>query len=72
MRALTVALTQALARRFRDRPEDALLVLTRDYETLDFVLVERELAAQKGSGRGVGEAGCRNAHLQRFVLGAKR
>ncbi|QLQ05958.1 MAG: hypothetical protein HZY76_07745 [Anaerolineae bacterium] len=41
MRALTVALTQALARRFRDRPEDALLVLTRDYETLDFVLVER-------------------------------
>lgn len=44
VRSLTVALTQAIARRFRDRPEDALLVLTKDYTTLDFVLLERELA----------------------------
>jgi len=45
VRSVTVALTQTLARRFRERPESALLVLTKDYETLDFVLVERELAA---------------------------
>ncbi len=44
-RSVTVSLTQAIARRFRERTEDALLVLTRDYETLDFVLLERELAA---------------------------
>ena len=52
VRSVTVALTQAIARRFRDRPESALLVLTKDYETLDFVLVERELAAGKKIGSG--------------------
>ncbi|RLT36734.1 MAG: hypothetical protein DWI57_14410 [Chloroflexi bacterium] len=41
-RSVTVALTQQIARRFRDRPGEVLLVLTRDYESLDFVLVERE------------------------------
>ncbi len=44
-RSVTVSLVQAIARRFRERTEDALLVLTRDYEALDFVLLERELAA---------------------------
>ena len=44
VRSVTVALTQTIARRFRERTEDALLVLTKDYETLDFVLLERELA----------------------------
>jgi hypothetical protein len=32
---------QAITRRFRTRPELALLVLTKDYETLDFVLLDR-------------------------------
>src|SRR6266850_507713 len=30
-----------IARRFRERPENALLVLTQDYEELEFVLLER-------------------------------
>ena len=52
VRSVTVALTQQIARRFRERPENALLVLTTDYENLDFVLVDRELA----QGRRMGSA----------------
>ncbi|HSN74397.1 MAG TPA: Eco57I restriction-modification methylase domain-containing protein, partial [Anaerolineae bacterium] len=51
-RSVTVSLVQAIARRFRERTEDALLVLTKDFETLDFVLLERELAARGGLGSG--------------------
>lgn len=40
--SVTVAAIQALARAFRDRAGNYLLVLTSDYEGLDFVLVERE------------------------------
>jgi hypothetical protein len=47
VRSVTVTLTQAITRRFRERPESVLLVLTKDYETLDFVLVEREVAPSK-------------------------
>lgn len=51
-RSVTISLTQAIARRFRERPGDALLVLTRDYETLDFVLLERELVPGRRLGAG--------------------
>ncbi|MFQ5595761.1 MAG: DNA methyltransferase, partial [Anaerolineae bacterium] len=53
VRSVTVALTQQIARRFRERPENALLVLTSDYESLDFVLVDREVAAGKRIGSGL-------------------
>jgi hypothetical protein len=46
-RSVTVTLTQTIARRFRERPESVLLVLTNDYEKLDFVLVEREVAPSR-------------------------
>jgi len=39
--SVTVAATQGIVRAFRNRPGDYLLVLTDDYERLDFVLVER-------------------------------
>ena len=39
--SVTVAATQAIVRAFRNRPGDYLLVLTDDYERLDFVLAER-------------------------------
>lgn len=41
LKSLTVAATRSLVRAFRDRIGDYLLVLTRDYEQLDFVLVDR-------------------------------
>src|SRR5690554_4297944 len=41
MRSLRVADRQALARTFRNRGGDFLLVLTADYTSLDFVLLER-------------------------------
>ena len=41
LRSVTVANTQGIVRALRDRPGDYLLVLTEDYEHLDFVLVER-------------------------------
>lgn len=50
VRSVTVALTQTIARRFRERVEDSLLVLTKDFETFDFVLLDKELA--KGTTRG--------------------
>lgn len=52
VRSVTVQLRQKLARRFRERPENALLVLTGDgYETLDFVLLERTLARGTALGQ---------------------
>src|SRR6266849_6515423 len=41
LKSVTVAHTQAIVRTFRNRPGDYLLVLTDDYQRLDFVLVER-------------------------------
>ena len=41
--SVTVAATQALARSLRNRAGNYLLVLTDDYERLDFVLLERSL-----------------------------
>jgi hypothetical protein len=45
LNSLTVANTRALARAFRERAGDYLLVLTADYERLDFVLLERFVPA---------------------------
>lgn len=41
LKSVTVANTQALARAFKDLSGDFLLVLTDDYDRLDFVLIER-------------------------------
>src|SRR5713101_8357094 len=41
LKSVTVANTQGIVRAFRNRPGDYLLVLTDDYQRLDFVLVER-------------------------------
>src|SRR5215510_9134159 len=41
VRSVTAKLRNDIARRFRERPESALLVLTQDYEELEFVLLER-------------------------------
>ena len=41
--SVTIAQTRALARVFRNRAGNYLLVLTSDYESLDFVLLEKYL-----------------------------
>ena len=41
LKSVIIAHTQAIVRTFRNRPGDYLLVLTDDYQRLDFVLVER-------------------------------
>jgi hypothetical protein len=41
VRSVTAKLRNDIARRFRERPENALFVLTQDYEQLEFVLLER-------------------------------
>jgi hypothetical protein len=54
--SVTVAHTRALARAFRNRAGNFLLVLTDDYERIDFVLLEREvpgLTSDDPSRRGV-------------------
>jgi hypothetical protein len=48
--SVTVAHTRALARSFRNRAGNYLLVLTSDYERLDFVLLQKYLPAQTGEG----------------------
>src|SRR5947208_558653 len=44
LKSVTVANTQGIVRAFRNRPGDYLLVLTDDYQRLDFVLAERYTA----------------------------
>ena len=41
VRSVTAKLRNDIARRFRERPENAILVLTNDYEELEFVLLDR-------------------------------
>ena len=48
--SVTVAHTRLLARAFRNRAGNFLLVLTSDYERLDFVLLERFLPPAPESG----------------------
>lgn len=45
--SLTQALTHTIARAFRNRAGNYLLVLTADYDRLDFVLIERSLSTSK-------------------------
>ncbi len=49
LQSITVAHTRALARAFRNRAGNYLLVLTSDYERLDFVFLERELPTTAGA-----------------------
>jgi len=51
MKHVTVALTQALARALRTRAGSFLLVLTADYERIDFVLLE--LTAPRAAASGL-------------------
>jgi hypothetical protein len=44
VRSVTAKLRNDIARRFRERSEKALLVLTQDYEEIEFVLLERLLS----------------------------
>ncbi len=53
VRSVTVQLTQRIARSFRNRPENILLVLTKDYERIDFVLVEKDIGESKKLGGGL-------------------
>jgi hypothetical protein len=48
--SVTVAARREIARALRDRAGDYLLVLTSDYEMLDFVLIERERVPPAASG----------------------
>ena len=48
--SLTQALTQSILRAFKNRAGQYLLVLTDDYDRLDFVLIERRLPLGKGEG----------------------
>ena len=50
LQSITVAHTRALARAFRNRAGNYLLVLTSDYERLDFVFLERELPSADRDG----------------------
>ncbi|MBN1313450.1 MAG: hypothetical protein JXB30_18735, partial [Anaerolineae bacterium] len=47
VRSVTQALIQELTRRLRSLPKSYLLVLTQDYERLNFVLLERVLTERK-------------------------
>jgi hypothetical protein len=51
---VTVAHTRALARAFRNRAGNYLLVLTSDYESLDCVLLEKYLSIG-GDGAALGQ-----------------
>jgi type I restriction-modification system DNA methylase subunit len=51
VRSVTVALVQRVARRFHERSEQPLLVLTSDYETLDFVLIDRSAESSNQPGK---------------------
>jgi hypothetical protein len=41
VRSVTAKLRNEIARRFRERPENALLVLTKEYRELDFVMLQK-------------------------------
>ena len=55
LQSITVAHTRALARAFRNRVGNYLLILTSDYDRLDFVFLERELPALTGTEPSIGE-----------------
>lgn len=49
LNSVTIAATQGLARSLRNRIGNYLLVLTDDYERIDFILLERSLPVSAGS-----------------------
>ena len=51
VRSVTAKLRNDIARRFRERPENGLLILTQAYEQLEFVLLERVHTARKNYTR---------------------
>ena len=51
--SVTVTHTRALARAFRNRAGNYLLVLTSDYDRLDFVLIEKYLPPAKDTARTI-------------------
>ena len=51
LRSVTVAATQGLARAFKNRAGNYLLVLTSDYDRIDFVLLERTLPTSGETGK---------------------
>jgi hypothetical protein len=53
--SITVAHTRPLARAFRNRAGNYLLVLASDYEHLDFVLLERYLPSGSANGTALGQ-----------------
>jgi len=53
--SVTVAHTRLLAKTFRNRSGNFLLVLTSDYERLDFVLLEKYLPADKQGGLAIAQ-----------------
>ncbi len=59
LRSVTQANLQGLARALRNRAGQYLLVLTSDYEELDFVLLERVLPGSIEQGLGMRQVGIR-------------
>jgi hypothetical protein len=55
LQSVTVAHTRALARTFRNRAGNYLLILTSDYDRLDFVLLEKYLPADSTDGSSLGQ-----------------
>ncbi|MBI3328278.1 MAG: hypothetical protein HYZ81_16435 [Nitrospinae bacterium] len=53
--SVTVGHTRALARAFRNRAGNYLLILTSDYERLDFVLLEKYLPVGSTDGSNIGQ-----------------
>jgi len=51
--SVTISHTRALARSFRNRAGNYLLILTSDYEYLDFVLLEKYLPGDQKDAAGI-------------------
>ena len=47
VRSVTAKLRNDIARRFRERPENAILVLTKDYDELEFVMLEHDISRSR-------------------------
>jgi len=63
LKSVTQANLQGIARAFRNRVGQFLLVLTSDYEDLDFVLLERVLPGAAEQGIGTRQVGIRPRSL---------
>jgi len=55
LKTVTVAHTRALSRAFRNRAGNYLLILTSDYDRLDFVLLEKYLPVDGADGSSFGQ-----------------